>query len=185
MLFIFSASLSAQKTSKEYLTIDDTTNIFLLNSYLSYYNDEEGNLSIDQINEMSNEVLKKHFLDSLQITDNTKYIWVYFDLKTQTNKDWLINTKTKNSILYTKNNSKWVTHNSSDYLYSNRRFLIPKFNSDTVERIYIKITPYRRMQNKGKTDITLNQKYTYEKGFLEDTIFYMLVVGIVFGLFFL
>jgi serine phosphatase RsbU (regulator of sigma subunit) len=179
-----SSFLSAQEISKEYITIDDTENSFSLNSYLHYYNDEDGNLSIDKISEISNHILKNQFSDSLQFTENTKYIWVYFDVRMKSHKEWLINTKTRNNFLYIKDNDKWITYTSSDYLYSNRRFLIPKFNSDTLGRIYMQIIPYRSMKNSSKSEINIDQKYTYEKNFLKDAIFYMLIVGIVFGLFF-
>jgi serine phosphatase RsbU (regulator of sigma subunit) len=177
VLFSFSTSLSAQEVTKEYITISDTTTYFSLYTYLHYYNDEKGDLSI-------NDILKSQFSDSLQFTQNTKYIWVYFDVKTKGNKEWLIKTQTKNNTLYTEDNGKWITYNSSDYLYSNRRFLISKFHSDTSERIYMQIIPYRKMKNSSKLEIDIKQKYTYEKFFLKDTIFYMLVVGITFGLFF-
>ncbi len=181
MLLCFCTSLSAQEVTEEYITISDTHTSFLLDPYLHYYNDEVGNLSINQI---SNDITQKQFSHSLKFTENTKYIWIYFDVITNSNREWLVNTKTKNNILYKKYDSKWKAFNSSDYLYSDIRVLFPKLKLDTLERIYIRVAPYRKMIHTHKPSIYIRQKYSFEKDFLEDTIFYMLVVGIVFGLFF-
>ncbi len=181
LFFILTTSLFAQRITKEYLIINDTSKSFFLEPYLNYYNDEVGNLSINQINSSK---IKNQFSDSLQITEKTKYIWVYFDTKINTSKDWIINIRNKNNNLYIKRNNEWITYNSSNYLYSTIRILVPKLNSDSSERVFMQLVLSNSIKNNGKTNIYISQKYAYEKYFLEDTIFYMLIVGIIFALFF-
>ncbi len=179
----FSTSLSAQgfeDSTKDYLIIDDSTYAFPLDSYLHYYNDEEGNLSIYDI---TNDRLQSQFSDSLHITKKTKYIWAYFDVKTKSNREWLLDAKTKNSSLYIKRNNKWVIYKPSNYLYSDEHIAAHVSNLDYVERIYIKVVPYSIMKN-GNSNMFIKQRVVYERRFIDDTVFYMLVVGIVFGLFF-
>ncbi len=178
LLCFFPNSLFAQDITKEYIIINDSIDSFILNPYLHYYNDENGNLSI---NEISSNKIKIQFSDSLQLTENTKYIWVFFDIKMKSNNEWLIQTKNKGNTLYTKNNNKWT---SNDYLYSNKRFILPKCNTDTLERFYMKIIPSYKIKNTSKINIFLNEKHNFEKDNFENTIFYMLVAGVVFALFF-
>ncbi|WP_291727529.1 7TM diverse intracellular signaling domain-containing protein [Bernardetia sp.] len=181
VVLFFSCPLLAQNTQefeKKYITIDNAKTSYPLTKYLRYYDDKNGNLSIDEISKMTDQ-----FSDVLQITENTKYVWAYFDVKNKTDEEWLIDTKTENSVLYVKRNNEWKIYTPSNYLYSREYILLPISKFGTSERIYVKIIPYPKM-GKTKSHVYMRQRLSYEQRFLNDTIFYMLVVGVIFGLFF-